>query len=93
MEHCMTSESSYSSHVWFLILLITTYLQELQQARQQQTLGDLRKALSEVKVDAQKRLSDYQREVSDAEKEVVFAEKKLAKFKESMEKALDQKRR
>lgn len=60
----------------------------MQQAKQQLALNDIRRSLSEVKVDAQKRLSDYQREILNAEKEVVNAEKKLAKTKEQLEKHL-----
>jgi hypothetical protein len=67
--------------------------QELQQARQQQTVGDLRRALSEVKVDAQKKLTDYQREISNAEKNVSLAEKKLAKSKDSLENFLEYRQR
>jgi len=67
--------------------------QELQQARLQQVLGDLRRKLSEVKVDAQKRLIDYQREVGDAEKEVVAAERRLAKSKAQLEKCLEHKQK
>ena len=66
--------------------------QDFQQARQQQLLGDLRRVLSEVKVDAQKRLVDYQREVNNAEKEVANTEKKLSKSKDALEKLLELKR-
>lgn len=67
--------------------------QELQQARLQQMLGDLRRKMSEVKVDAQKRLTDYQREVQDADKDVASAEKKLSKSKAQLEKCLEQKQK
>lgn len=67
--------------------------QELQQARQQNTLGDLRRALSEVKVDAQKKLTDYQREVNNSERDVAVAERKLAKSKESLERFLEHRHR
>jgi hypothetical protein len=66
--------------------------QDFQQARQQQLLNDLRRALSEVKVDAQKRLADYQREVNGAEKEVAAAEKRLSKSKDVLEKTLELRR-
>jgi hypothetical protein len=52
-------------------------------------LNDIRKSLSEVKVDAQKRLTDYQKEIINADREVVNAEKKLSKTKESLEKHLN----
>jgi chromosome segregation ATPase len=64
-------------------------LQELQQAKQQLTLNDIRRSLSEVKADAVKRLSDYQKEILNAEKEVTNAEKKLSKTKEQLEKHLN----
>lgn len=67
--------------------------QELQQARLQQMLGDLRRKMSEVKVDAQKRLTDYQREVQEAERDVGVAEKKLAKSKAQLEKCLEHKQK
>ena len=67
--------------------------QELQQARLQQTLGDLRRKMSEVKVDAQKRMTDYQREVADADKDVAAAEKKLGKSKAALDKCLEQKQK
>jgi len=67
--------------------------QELQQARLQQVLGDLRRKMSEVKVDAQKRMIDYEREVAEADKEVAAAEKKLLKSKSHLEKCLEQKQK
>ena len=41
--------------------------------------------LADMKLDAQRRLTDYQREVSLAEKELLLAEKKLQKSKEYLE--------
>lgn len=83
------------SHLFLLqpVICRALYSQELQQARQQQTLGDLRKALSEVKLNAQKRLLDYQREVTIADKDVAAAEKKLLKSKSFSEKNHDHKHR
>ena len=70
----------------------SSFPQDFQQARQQQLLGDLRRVLSEVKVDAQKRLADYQREVNGSEKEVAAAEKRLSKSKDVLEKTLELRR-
>jgi hypothetical protein len=63
--------------------------QDLQQARQQQLFGELKKALQLVRSDTQKRLADYQREVHIAEKEVISAEKRLTKSREVFEKSVD----
>eukprot|EP00602_Paraphysomonas_sp_CaronLab_P002722 CAMPEP_0185022944 /NCGR_PEP_ID=MMETSP1103-20130426/5650_1 /TAXON_ID=36769 /ORGANISM="Paraphysomonas bandaiensis, Strain Caron Lab Isolate" /LENGTH=719 /DNA_ID=CAMNT_0027555273 /DNA_START=206 /DNA_END=2365 /DNA_ORIENTATION=+ len=67
--------------------------QELQQARQQLSLGDLKRFLADVKVDAQKRASDFQREIAAAESDVNTAEKALMKSKESLQKLQLQQRR
>lgn len=67
--------------------------QELQQARQQQTMSDVRRTLNEVRSDASKRLSDYQRELQNTEKEVVTVEKKLTKSKEQYDKYFEMKAR
>ena len=56
--------------------------QEQEQARQQTALTDIRRNLTEIKIDAQKRIADYQKEVYSAEKDVNTAEKKLQKSKE-----------
>ena len=88
IEQVNTSSKFISSR---LKLIIFYSSQELQQARQQLGLGDVRKALSEVKVDAQRRMSDYQQEIAQAEKEVLVAEKKLGKTKEHYEKCLEHK--
>ncbi|KAJ1432479.1 hypothetical protein B484DRAFT_29079 [Ochromonadaceae sp. CCMP2298] len=56
--------------------------QEQLQSRQQLFLSDLRKSLTQMRLDASRRVSDYQREINSAEKEVGLAEKKLHKSKE-----------
>ena len=47
-------------HVVISLCYVRRVVQELQQARQQLILGDLRKAMSEVKVDSQRRLTEVQ---------------------------------
>ena len=64
--------------------------QELQQARQQLVMGTVRKQLTEIKVDAQKRLNDYQREVANSDKEVQNAEARVAKAKQTLAKLMEQ---
>eukprot|EP01035_Chromulina_nebulosa_P020475 gene20475-26565_t len=63
--------------------------QELQQARQQISLSDIRRSLSEMKVEAQKKLNDYMKEIANAEKDVNNCEKKLLKSKEQLDKYMD----
>lgn len=65
--------------------------QELLQCKQHTYLSDLRKSLTEMRLDAQKRITDYQKEINAAEKEVTSAEKRLAKTKEALERSMDYK--
>jgi hypothetical protein len=67
--------------------------QELQQSRQQLVMGTVRKQLSEIKVDAQKKLGDYQKEVENSDKDVEHAEQRLQKAKAMLEKLIDQRDR
>jgi hypothetical protein len=68
-------------------------LQEIHQARLQSNLGDIRKAVSEVKVDSQRKLADYQKECATADKEIASCEKKLSRSKELFEKACESKQK
>ena len=65
--------------------------QEMLQYKQHVFLGDLRKSLSEIRADAQRRIGDYQKEINAVEKEVHSAEKKLNKSKEALEKCVESK--
>jgi len=65
--------------------------QELQQARQQTVLGDLRRQVSEVREDTERKLAEYGREVENLAKDVVASEKKLKKSKDSLGKILEAK--
>mmetsp|Transcript_3854 Transcript_3854/g.6528 ORF Transcript_3854/g.6528 Transcript_3854/m.6528 type:complete len:371 (-) Transcript_3854:1395-2507(-) len=67
--------------------------QELQQARQQLSLGDLKKDLTETKAEAARKAHEYQREVMAAQADVVAAEKALQKSKDTVRKLLLQKKR
>lgn len=69
--------------------MLIGYQQELQQARQELTLAEIRKSLNEVKTDANRRLVGYQKEVAQAERDVTNAEKKLMKSKEQLEKHIE----
>jgi hypothetical protein len=66
---------------------------ECQQSKQAIFLGDLRKSLSEIRYDAQKRIADYNKELTHIEKNVLLAEKKLSKSKEQFERCIDHKNR
>lgn len=63
--------------------------QEILQSKQSIFLGDLRRSLNEMRVDAQKRLTDYQKEIAAAEKDVAAAEKKLTKSKENYDRNME----
>jgi hypothetical protein len=56
--------------------------QEIHHSRQQIFLGDLKRSLTEMRGDAQRRISEYQREIATAEMELSNAEKKIVKLKE-----------
>jgi Sec-independent protein translocase protein TatA len=68
-------------------------LQEAHQSRQNIFLGDLRKSLSEIRTESQKRINDYQNQHAAIDKEVAAAEKKLTKSKDQLEKCLEHKAR
>lgn len=63
--------------------------QELASSRQQLFLGDLKRSLSEVRHDAQRKLTEYQKELATADKDVATAEKKLIKTREAQERGVD----
>ncbi len=65
------------------------HTQEILQSKQQVFLGDLKRSLSTMKTETQKRIIDYQKEISAAEKDVQVAESKLTKSKDKLEKALE----
>ena len=67
--------------------------QELQQARQHLVMGTVRKQLTEIKVDAQKRLGDYKREVANTDKEVQNAEARVVKAKQTLMRLTEQQER
>ena len=56
--------------------------QEMQQARQEATLSELKQVIMQCRLDTQRKVQEYQREVLAAEREVSLAEKKLSKSKE-----------
>ena len=59
---------------------------ELQTSRQQLVGSEWKKALSDLRHDAERKLLDYQRELAAVEKDFHNAEKKLMKSKETLEK-------
>jgi SMC interacting uncharacterized protein involved in chromosome segregation len=61
--------------------------QEIHMSKQQIFLGDLKRSLSEMRGDAQRRISEYQREIGNVEQELTIAEKKIAKLKQQQEKS------
>ncbi len=65
--------------------------QELQQSRQQAALGELRKQVTEVREDTERKLAEYAREVQNLAKDVAASEKKLNKSKDALSKALEAK--
>ena len=67
--------------------------QEMQQARQEATLGELKQVIMQCRLDTQKKVVEYQKEVLAAEREVTLAEKKLSKLKDQLQKLLDLKDR
>jgi len=64
---------------------------ELQTSRQQLVGSEWKKALSDLRHDAERKLSDYQRELIAVEKDYHSAEKKLMKSKETLEKLYEHK--
>ena len=65
--------------------------QELQQARQQLVLGDLKRKVLECRQDVTRKLSDYSREIDNLEKDVKASEKKLNKNKDALNKLVESK--
>lgn len=69
------------------MLIASVHTQETLKAKQQIYLSDLKRSLGEMRLDAQRRVTEYQREVITVEKELAGAEKKLAKSKEVLERS------
>jgi len=64
---------------------------ELQTSRQQLVGSEWKKILSDIRHDAERKLSDYNRELATVEKDLHSAEKKLMKSKETLEKLYEHK--
>ena len=65
--------------------------QEMQQARQESTLEELRSAVMQCRVDAQRKMNEYQQQVLASEREVTLGEKRLKKSKSALNRLLEQK--
>jgi hypothetical protein len=89
-EHLQSCDGSMRQAYDSLYVFIE---QELQQARQQLVMGTVRKQLTEIKVNTQKRLNDYHREVANGEKEVQNAEARVAKAKQALARLAEQQER
>lgn len=63
-------------------------MQEVQQSKQQIFLGDLKRSLTEMRNDAQRRIQEYQREIASVDQDLASSEKKIIKLKEKQEKSL-----
>ena len=63
--------------------------QEMQQARQEANLEELKQVIMQCRIDSQKKMQEYQQQVLISEREVSLAEKKLKKSQSALQKLIE----